>query len=106
MTTKQLLIRLTGNGLPFGELKDEMFKFYNSKVGTSKYMMKRENPKTGCGSCIQRVKINIWKWYHSQESPSYKGFEFTGKYGIRMQPIYTYTDPKKKTTDHVDQEEQ
>lgn len=106
MTTKQLLIKLSGNGLPFGELKAEMFKFYNGKVGESIYMLKHENPNTGCGSCIQRVKINIWKWYHNDASaPEYKGFNFTGKFGVRMQPIYIYTDPKKKVIEDVDQAE-
>ena len=90
MTTKQLLIALLGTGLPKGEIKREMFAFYNSKVGTGKYFMKWENPNTGCGSCIQRVKTNIWKWYHEDEkAPTYKGIIFTGRYVAHNMPLYT-----------------
>jgi hypothetical protein len=89
MTTKQLLTALLGTGLPKGEIKREMFDFYNSKVGTGKYFMKQENPRTACGSCIQRVKANIWKWYHEDEkAPTYKGIIFTGKYVAHNMPLY------------------
>ena len=91
MTTKQLLIALLGTGLPKGEIKQEMFLFYNSKVGTSKYFVKEENPKTACGSCIQRVKTAIWKWYHHDEkAPSYKGLVFTGRLVAHNMPLYKY----------------
>jgi hypothetical protein len=79
MTTKNLLIALLGNSLPKGELKAEMFKFYNSMVGKSKYFPKEENPKTACGSCIQRVKVSIWKWYHYDEkAPTYNHSSLRG----------------------------
>ena len=105
MTRKQVLTSLVGNGLPKGELKEAMFKVYNDLVGKSKYMPKWENPKTGCGSCIQRVKISLWKWYHSDEkAPTYKNLEFTGKFGIRNQPIYRIVETKASTD--VEQEEQ
>ncbi len=95
MTTKNLLIALTGNKMPKGELKAEMFKFYNSMVGKSKYFPREENPKTACGSCIQRVKVSIWKWYHSDEkAPTYKGLMFTGRLGIRNIPLYKFEDAK------------
>ena len=95
MTTKNLLIALTGNKMPKGELKAEMFKFYNSMVGKSKYFPKEENPKTACGSCIQRVKVSIWKWYHSDEkAPTYKGLMFTGRLGISNVPLYKFEDAK------------
>jgi hypothetical protein len=95
MTTKQLLVALSGNGLPKGELKAEMFKFYNSMVGKSKYFPKSENPKTACGSCIQRVKTSIWKWYHYDEkAPTYKGLTFTGRLGAHNIPIYIFDDAK------------
>lgn len=82
-----------GGGLPKGELKEEMFKFYNSMVGKSKYFPRQENPKTACGSCIQRVKTGIWKWYHYDEkAPNYKGFVFTGKLGAHNIPLYTFDD--------------
>ena len=97
MTTKQLLTRLMGQGIPKGELREEMFKFHNSKVGKSIYMTKVENPRTACGSCIQRVKSNIWKWYHFDESaPSYRGFEFTGRFVVNKMPLYTLNDGSKE----------
>lgn len=97
MTTKNLLIALIGGKLPKGELKQEMFAFYNSMVGKSKYFPKQENPKTACGSCIQRVKTTIWKWYHNDEkAPNYKGLVFTGKLGVHNIPIYTLEDASKE----------
>ena len=97
MTTKNLLIALIGGKLPKGELKQEMFDFYNSMVGKSKYFPKEENPRTDCGSCIQRVKTTIWKWYHSDEkAPTYKGLVFTGKLGVHNIPIYTFQDAKQE----------
>lgn len=93
MTTKQLLIALTASGLPKGELKQEMFKFYNSKVGVSKFFPREENPNTACGSCIQRVKTSIWKWYHYDEkAPNYKGLNFTGRLLAHNMPQYIYED--------------
>jgi hypothetical protein len=84
------LISIIGTGIPRGEIKQEMFAFYNSKVGTSKYFMRQENPRTACGSCIQRVKTNIWKWYHLDEkAPNYKGLVFTGRYVAHNMPLYT-----------------
>ena len=89
MDRKTLLKSLMGTGLPKGELKQEMFKFYNSMVGKSKYFPREENPKTACGSCIQRVKTSIWKWYHYDDNaPSFEELEFTGKLGIHNIPIY------------------
>lgn len=97
MTTKQLLIALTSSGLPKGDLKKEMFSFYNSMVGKSKFFPKAENPNTGCGSCIQRVKTSIWKWYHVDETaPNYKGLEFTGRLLAHNMPQYIYKDASKE----------
>ena len=96
MSPKQLFISIMGTGLPKGEIRREMFSYYNSKVGTSKYFPKWENQNTGCGSCIQRVKTNLWKWYHHDEkAPNYKGFVFTGKLVAHNMPLYTYEDGKK-----------
>lgn len=89
MTRKSLILALAGNKLPKGELKEEMFNFYNSMVGKSVYFKKMENPKTACGSCIQRVKVTIWKWYHfDPKAPDYKELEWTGKFGIHNVPVY------------------
>jgi len=91
MTRKSLILALVGGGLPKGELKAEMFEFYNSMVCKSKYFAKSENPKTACGSCIQRVKTSIWKWYHYDEkAPNYKEIEFTGKLGAHNIPVYKF----------------
>jgi hypothetical protein len=93
MTTKNLLIALTGGGLPKGDIKAEMFKFHNSMIGKSVYFKKEENPKTACGSCIQRVKTAIWKWYHLDEkSPNYKGLVFLEKLGAHNIPLYTVSN--------------
>lgn len=98
MTKKQLLLSIAGVGLPKGEVRDAMFDFYNSMVGSSKYFHKRETSKF-CGSCVHRVKRGIWNWYHFDDTaPTYKGLYFTGKFGAHNLPIYT--------TKNVEQEEQ
>jgi hypothetical protein len=97
MTKKQIFLGLTGSGLPKGELKKEMFILHNSLVGKSRYIRKEENPNTACGSCIQRVKVNLWKWYHFDESaPSYKGLVYANKNGIFNMPIYRLDDAKQE----------
>ncbi len=93
MTRKALILALVGGGLPKGELKAEMFSFYNSMVGKSKYFSKSENPKTACGSCIQRVKTSIWKWYHYDEkAPTYKEITFSGRNGAHNIPLYKFVE--------------
>ena len=95
MTKKQIFLSLTGGSLPKGELKEEMFKLHNSLVGKSSYIRREENPNTGCGSCIQRVKVNLWKWYHFDEAaPTYKGLVYANKNGIFNMPIYRIDDAK------------
>jgi|TARA_R110000744_G_scaffold41870_1_gene94948 hypothetical protein len=95
MTKKQIFMGLTGSGLPKGELKQEMFKLHNSLVGTSNYIKREENPKTACGSCIQRVVVNLWKWYHFDEAATkYKGLVFANKMGIFNVPVYRREDAK------------
>lgn len=74
--------------LPRGDVKERMFNYYNSLVGTSVYFKKRENPKTVCGSCVQRVKITLWKWYHNEVVNKLDDLEFTGNYGVSKQPLY------------------
>ena len=89
MTQKELMLALAGSSMPKNDLKREMFNFYNSMVGKSKYFGRQENPKTACGSCIQRVKTSIWKWYHSDETaPNYSELEFTGRLGAHNIPLY------------------
>lgn len=89
MTKKELFKALTGNGMPKGEVKVEMFNLHNSLVGKSKFMKSHENANTGCGSCVIRVKVAVWNWYHFDESaPTYKGLKFMDKFGIHKMPIY------------------
>ena len=91
MSTRELLIALLSGTMPKAETRSEMFKFYNSMVGKSKYFQRSENPKTACGSCIQRVKTSIWKWYHSDETaPNFSELVFTGRLGAHNIPLYTY----------------
>jgi len=93
MTTKSLLIALAGGGLPKGDIKKEMFNFHNSMIGKSVYFKKQENPKTACGSCIQRVKTAVWNWYHLDESsPNYEELVFLDKLGAHNIPLYTVRD--------------
>jgi len=90
MDYEDLFVYLTINKLPKGDMKDKMFKLHNSLYGKSRYVRSVENPKTFCGSCIQRVKVNLWKWYHFDESaPTYDSIVFTNKMGIYNMPIYT-----------------
>ena len=89
MTIKQMFLSLTGFGVPSGDVKAKMFEVYNSKVGSSIYAPRTENPQTHCGSCIQRVKAAVWKMYHSNEVKQYpKELEFRNKLGIHNQPLY------------------
>lgn len=87
---KELLLSIVMKNTVYNkDVKGQMFEFYNSMVGKSKYFPRAENPKTACGSCIQRVKNSIWKWYHYDESaPTYDELEFTGKLGIHNTPLY------------------
>lgn len=71
------------------ELKQETFAFYNSMVGSSKYFPRHRDVKTSCGSCIQGVKVSIWKWYHNDpDAPKFDDLEFSGKLGIHNVPLY------------------
>lgn len=83
-----VMYEIVGQGLPKGVVKERMIKFYNSLVGTSKFVPSEENPKTFCGSCIQRVHGSLWKWYHDPNTDLSLEVEFTGQYGFRSFPIY------------------
>lgn len=97
MTNKEMFMALTGHKIPKGELKEKMFEFHNKRFGKSKYVRKEENPKTFCGSCIQRVKAAVWKIYHSDEYRwSYDELVFQNKLGIHNQPIYKIDKTKIK----------
>jgi hypothetical protein len=74
--------------LPRGDAKDSMFAMHNSLVGRSAWIRKAENPKTVCGACVQKVKVNLWKWYHFESTKKLDDLEFTGRLGVSKQPIY------------------
>lgn len=85
----RIFYSLLGGDLPKGQQKEEMFNYYNSLVGKSEFIKKRESPKTVCGSCIQRVKTNLWKYYHSlPEEVKLQDLEFTGKFVAHNMPRY------------------
>ena len=84
-----IFYELAGGDLPKGALKERMFSYYNSLVGKSEFIRKWENPKTSCGSCIQRVKTSLWKFYHTlPEEEKLEGLEFTGKFVAHNMPRY------------------
>ena len=92
MTNKEMFIALTAVGAPKGEVKAAMFEFHNKWVGKSPHITKIENPNTFCGSCIQRVRANVWKLYHTDAYRwSYSEVEWTGKLGLHNAPIYKLT---------------
>jgi len=92
MTNKQLFLALTATGVPTGEIKAALFELHNRWVGKTPFIPKTENPNTFCGSCIQRVKANVWKLYHSDVYKwKYKEIEFSGKLGLHNAPIYKLT---------------
>lgn len=74
--------------LPRGDVKDNMFIMHNSLVGRSVWIRQAENPKTVCGACVQKVKVNLWKWYHFESTEKLEDLEFTGRLGVSKQPIY------------------
>lgn len=74
--------------LPRGDVKDNMFIMHNGLVGRSSWIRQAENPKTVCGACVQKVKVNLWKWYHFESTEKLEDLEFTGRTGVSKQPIY------------------
>lgn len=88
MELKELLIALLTEKFT-KDLKRATFAFHNSMVGKSKYFVKERDVRTSCGSCIQGVKVAIWKWYHYDETaPTFEELYFKGKLGIHNKPLY------------------
>lgn len=80
---------LTGGGLPNGDLKRRMFEYHNALVSSKIIAGKQEGPNTVCGSCIQRVKTSLWKFYHTlPEGKKLSDLEFTGKFVAHNMPRY------------------
>ena len=88
MSFEELLIELLKTSFPKGELKSEMFKMHNSLVGKSVYIKKAENEFTMCGSCIMRVKSNLFKYYHHEYEPKFDSLVFLDKYVLDKRPVY------------------
>jgi len=85
----KIFYSLLGGDLPKGQQKEDMFNYFNSLVGKSEFIKKRESPKTSCGSCIQRVKTSLWKFYHTlPEEQKLDDLEFTGKFVAHNMPRY------------------
>ncbi len=56
-----------------GDKRKKLFEVHNKilSAGLSKrWILKKENAATLCGSCLRRVRQNFWKFYH---------FEFEGR---------------------------
>ena len=84
-----IFYELVGGGLPTGDLKRRMFDYHNSLVAGKVIAGKHENANTVCGSCIQRVKTTLWKFYHNlPEEKKLEGLEFTGRFVAHNMPRY------------------
>jgi hypothetical protein len=89
MRLDELIHGILTHSMPKGDLKAAMFEFHNSMVGKSKYIKVVENPNTACGSCIQRVKANVMKYYHYEYEPKFDDkFYFTLRFGVNQIPVY------------------
>ena len=88
MGFEELLIELLKTSFPKGELKREMFEMHNSLVGVSSIIKQRENINTMCGSCIMRVKGNLFKYYHHEYEPKFDSLVFQDKYVLDKRPVY------------------
>ena len=99
MTNKEMFIGIVGQGVPKGEVKAAMFAFHNKWVGKTPHITKVENPNTFCGSCIQRVKANVWKLYHTDAYRwEYKELIFSGTLGLHNAPVYKLSQEVMKQT--------
>lgn len=82
------------------EKRKELFAIHNRiyEEGLSKrWIVKKENPNTMCGSCRLRVRNNFWKFYHFEyEGLKATDIHFVGRAGggsikgsANYTPIYT-----------------
>ena len=84
-----IFYELTGGGLPNGELRKRMFDYHNALVSSKIIVGKQENPNTSCGCCVQRVKSNLWKYYHQlPDEKKLSTLDFTGKFVVHNMPRY------------------
>jgi len=88
MGLEELLIAILKTSFPKGELKREMFAMHNSLFGVSKIISKVENVNTMCGSCIMRVRSNLFKYYHHEYEPKFDSLVFQDRYILDKQPAY------------------
>jgi len=88
MDLENLLLELLKTSFPKGPLKSDMFKMHNSLVGKSVHIKKAESEYTMCGSCIMRVKSNLFKYYHHEYEPKFDSLVFQDKYVLDKRPVY------------------
>lgn len=88
MAFEDLIYDLLKTSFPRGDLRERMFSYHNSMVGKSKYITKEENPRTMCGSCVMRVKANLFKYYHFEYPHKHPNMIFLNRYGVNNIPIY------------------
>ena len=88
MSFEELLLELLKTSFPKDPLKSEMFKKHNELVGKSAYIKKAESEYTMCGSCIMRVKSNLFKYYHHEHEPKFDSLVFMDKYVLDKRPVY------------------
>jgi|TARA_R100001460_G_scaffold108409_1_gene159466 hypothetical protein len=88
MGLEELLKALLKTSFPKGDLKRDMFAMHNSLVGRSKIIKKSENVNTMCGSCIMRVRGNLFKYYHHEYEPKFDSLFFQDKYVLDKHPVY------------------
>ena len=88
MSFEELLLELLKTSFPKGPLKSEMFKKHNELAGKSAYIKKTESEYTMCGSCIMRVKSNLFKYYHHEYEPKFDSLVFMDKYVLDKRPVY------------------
>lgn len=87
MELKDLLVALLTEKFD-KDLKEATFAFHNAMVGKSKFFPKAKDVRTSCGSCIQGVRVAIWKWYHFEFDNKFEELVFKEKFGIHKKPLY------------------
>ena len=85
---EELLLDLLRVSFPKGELKARMFEMHNLLVGQSQFITKAENPNTYCGSCVMRVRGNLFKFYHFEVEDKEGTLIFLNRFAINQAPVY------------------
>ena len=48
-----------------------------------------------CGSCVMRVKANLFKYYHFEYPHKHPNMIFLNRYGVNNIPIYGVSKKRK-----------